>query len=175
MGPMLETPADLVRDVESQVETWTAELVVLRRDPSVRRFLELRDKIEQTDAVMVEAAAPPRSDWLWPYDLYDAFEFARDLAVRQFSTRALSRLTHGRFPSMSTADRQILMHFLTENGITEVVRTTKTGRPASYRFAPLGDGRNGRRLGLPRNELSGLKAEELEDVVGLPRDERERL
>ena len=177
MGSMLEAPEDLARIVQSQVETWAAEVVVLRRDPSVKKFLKLQDQIDQTDAFMVEGAMPPPSEWLWPYDLYDAFEFARDLAGRQIPAQVLSRLAHGRFPNMSSADRQIMMRFLTENGIAEVARTPDTGRPASYRFAPLGNGRtggNGRRLGLPGNELSGLKAEDLEDVVGPPWEERER-
>lgn len=175
---MLETPKDLAWDDGSQVDAWTAELVALRRDPSVRKFLELQERIGQTEDVRVEAPAPATSDWLWPYDLYDAFEFARDLAGRQISTRALSRLAQGRFPSLSPEDRLSLMQVLTENGIAEVVRTTDSGRPTSYRFAPFRDGRigtRGGRPGLPRNELSGLKIEELEDVIGLSRDDGDRL
>lgn len=163
---MLEVLEDLAGTARTQVETWTAELVVLRRDPTVRKFLELQDKIDRTDVPMGEPAGPSLPDALWPYDLYDAFEFARDLSGRLISTHALSRLVSGRFPSMSIADRRTMMRFLVENGVAEVARTTDGGQPASYRFAPLGNGRNGRRLGLPGNELSGLKAEDLEDVVG---------
>lgn len=165
---MLDVHVDRARIVRSQVEVWTAELVVLRRDPSVKKFLELQEKIDQTDASVLEAAAPPPSDWMWPYDLYDAFEFARDLAGRRISTRALSRLVHHHFPNLSGADHRMMMQFLGENGIAEVARTTDTGFPASYRFAPLGNGRFGKRLGLPANELTGLKAEDLEDVLGPP-------
>ncbi|OGS64849.1 MAG: hypothetical protein A3K59_08105 [Euryarchaeota archaeon RBG_19FT_COMBO_69_17] len=175
---MLETPKDRAWDVRSQVDAWTAELVALRRDPSVRKFLELQERIGPTTEVFVEAPAPPTANWLWPYDLYDAFEFAQDLAGRQVSTRALSRLAQGRFPSLSAADLHTLMQVLTENGSAEVVRMTDTGRPATYRFAPFRDGSlrtPGWRPGVPRNELSGLKLEELEDIVGPSRDDWDRL
>lgn len=167
VGFTLDTEGDPGRIVRLQVEAWTAELSLLRRDPSVRKFLELQDRIEQTGPPLVGIAAPPW-DWPWPYDLYDAFEFARDLAGRQVSTRALSGLEEARFPDMSTVDREILIRFLLENGAAVVARTTDTGRPASYCFAPLRSrsaSRNGKGLGLPSHELSGLKAEDLEDVT----------
>lgn len=164
---MLDVQVDSARSVRSQVEAWTAELAVLRRDPSVRKFLDLQEKVDQTDASTLQAAAPPW-DWMWPYDLYDTFEFARDLAGRRISTRALSRLVHHRFPNLSGADHRMMMQFLGENGVAEVARTPDTGYPASYRFAPLGNGSFGKRLGLPANELTGLKAEDLEDVLGPP-------
>src|SRR5437867_13428792 len=42
-----EDPASVVR---SQLKTWMAELEVLSRDPRVRKFAELRQKIETADA-----------------------------------------------------------------------------------------------------------------------------
>jgi len=42
-----EDPASVVR---SQRKAWIAELEVLSRDPRVRKFAELRQKIEMADA-----------------------------------------------------------------------------------------------------------------------------
>jgi hypothetical protein len=171
---MPDIPETITQNVRSQVEGWTAELATLRRDPTVKKFLELQERIKWTYAFAIRADAPSMSDAIGPYDLYDAFEFARDLSGRQVSSQALSRLLFGRFPDMSNGDWQVVMHFLIERGVAEVVRTTEKGRPDSYRFAPLrtgGNGKSPKRLGLPNNELSGLKREDLEDIVGLPKQE----
>jgi hypothetical protein len=168
---MPEIPENITQSVRSQLEGWTAELVALRRDPTVKKFLELQDRIKWTNAFEIHADAPSLSDALGPYDLYDAFEFARDLSGRQVSEQALSRLLFGRFPDISNGDWQVVMHFLIERGVADIVRTTETARPDSYRFAPPrngGTGNSQKRLGLPSSELSGLKGEDLEDVVGLP-------
>jgi hypothetical protein len=163
---MPDNPESITQSDRSQVETWMAELAALRLDPTVKKFLELQERIKWTYAL----AIPSLSDALGPYDLYDAFEFARDLAGREVSARALSRLLFGRFPEMSNADWQAVMHFLIERGAVEVVRTTEQGRPDSYRFATLtrrGNGGRQKILGLPSSELSALKREDLEDVAGL--------
>jgi hypothetical protein len=168
---MRDLSENMPQIAQSQVEVWTAELAVLRREPTVRKFLELQDRIKGTHAFAIQADGPSLTDALGPYDLYDAFEFAQDLSGKEVSAQALSRLLFGRFPETSKADWQIMMHFLIERGLAEVVRTTEKGRPDSYRFAPprtWGNGRSRRRLGLPSSELSGLKREDLEDVVGLP-------
>ena len=41
---------DLAPVVRSQLKAWMAELKVLSRDPRVRKFAELRQKIEMADA-----------------------------------------------------------------------------------------------------------------------------
>src|SRR2546422_5582789 len=41
---------DLAPVVRSQLKAWMAELKVLSRDPRVRKFAELRQKIETADA-----------------------------------------------------------------------------------------------------------------------------
>src|SRR2546425_12779166 len=51
-----EDPASVVR---SQLTAWTAELEILSRDPSVRKFAELRQKIDEVDVFLDEAVAPP--------------------------------------------------------------------------------------------------------------------
>src|SRR5256885_15072193 len=43
-------PEDRASVVRSQLKTWMAELEVLSRDPRVRKFAELRQKIEMADA-----------------------------------------------------------------------------------------------------------------------------
>ena len=43
-------PEDRASVVRSQLKTWMAELEVLSRDPRVRKFAELRQKIETADA-----------------------------------------------------------------------------------------------------------------------------
>jgi hypothetical protein len=155
----------------SQIDGWMSELEVLGRDPSVMKFNQLRQKIDDADAFIDNATAPPMSNpWslFEPYDTYDAFEFAHDLTGREVSTRQLSKLAHARFPDLSFENRGLLMRYLIGNGVAEVARTTATGSPVGYRFGSLGNGgtvRTRKRLGIPDNELSGLKAEELEDVV----------
>jgi hypothetical protein len=167
---MPELPENVTRSVGMEVEEWATELVALRRNPTVMKFLELQNRIERVDASPIQADTVSLSDALGPYDLYDAFEFAQDLSGKEVSAQALSRLLFGRFPETSNADWQVMMYFLIERGLAEVVRTTEMGRPDSYRFAAPGNGGNGKSrkgLGLPRSELSGHKAEDLEDIVGL--------
>ena len=68
--------------VRSQLTAWTAELELLLQDPQVQKFAELREKIDEAGAFLVEANAEPSSNRLAPfdpYDAYDAFEFAWDL------------------------------------------------------------------------------------------------
>lgn len=175
---MLKSPERPARNVDNQTEEWTAELVELRGDPTVRKYLELRDRMDRTAAIVAGAGPPPVTDRFWPYGLYDAFEFARDLSGRQLSTEALSRLAFRRFPDLSRAEQQVMVDFLIDKGLAKVDRTTETGRPASYRFEPLGERRSSRKgtgLGMPENELSEFKAEDLEDVIGLATAEPERL
>jgi hypothetical protein len=171
---MPDVPEIMPQSARSQVEVWTEELTVLRREPTVRKFLELQERIKWTHAFAIQADGPSLADALGPYDLYDAFEFARDLAGKQVSAQALARLLLGRFPDMSSADRQVLMHFLIERGVVEIVRTTETGRPDSYHFTPPrkgGTGERQKKLGLPSSELSDLKGDDLEDVVGRSAEE----
>ena len=81
-----DAPASLALVIESEIDAWIAEIEVLRRDPRVRKFAELRKKIDQVDA--------------------------------------------------------------------------------SYRLGPSGSGGiGGGRLGIPANELSAFKADDLEDLV----------
>ena len=169
---MPETPAYVIR---ATVEARKAELALLQLDPSVRRFLELQDKIDESDASDVDDGGASLSLSWRPYDLYDVFEFGRDLAGRQLSTHLLTRLMHGRFPETSSVGRQVILHFLIDHGYAEVTGKTAAGRPTTYRFRPpAGRGTGGRRpgLGMPTNELSQLKSEDLEDVGSFrPRDQ----
>ena len=157
--------------VRSQLKAWMAEIEVLSRDPLVREFAELRQKIDDVDVSFdgaVGPSAPNRSSPFQPYDAYDAYEFGRDLAGRELSTLELSKLEHDRFPEWSNESRRFMVQYLIENGVAEVVRTTSAGRPTRYRFAALGRGGDGgrrMRLGVPDNELSAFKGEDLEDLV----------
>jgi hypothetical protein len=162
-------PEDLVSVFQSQIEAWNAQLEVLRQDPRVREFTELRRKIDDADAFLVEAsAAPPMPTRSFPFDPYDAFEFGRDLTGKEVSTLELSKLAFGRFPDMSSESRRLMVHYLIDNGVAEVARKTTSGRPTWYRFGSLGDRRMGgkrKRLGIPDNEISMLKTEDLEDLA----------
>ncbi|SRR6266571_3843928 len=164
-------PKDLDKVIQSEHETWTAELEQLRSDPRVMKFLKLQERIARADEfIVVNPAQPPSNRYrpFDPYDAYDVFEFARDLAGREISAFALWRLADGRFPDMSGEDRERMMDYLIENGCVEATRRTRLGRPTSYRFAPPKDGgaMAGRKpLGVPTNELSGFKAEDLEQPV----------
>lgn len=148
-----------------------AELEVLIQDPRVRKFAELRRKIDEADDFIDEPAAPTvanRSSPFDPYDAYDAFEFARDLAGREVSTGRLSTLAYGRFPEWSNESRRFMVHYLIDHGVAEVARTTASGRPTRYRFGSLGNRGNlarPKRLGIPDNELSAFKADDLDDLV----------
>jgi hypothetical protein len=171
---MPDLPENIPQSAQSQVEVWTAELALLRQEPTVRKFLELQERIKWTHTSAIQADAPSLTDALGPYDLYDAFEFARDLAGKQVSAQTLSRLLFGRFPAMSKADWQVLIHFLIERGVVEIVRTTETGGPDLYVFAPPrkgGTSERQKKLGLPSSELSGLKGDDLDDIVGRPAEE----
>ena len=160
-----ENPASVVR---SQLKAWMAELEVLSRDPRVRKFAELREKIDEVDSFLDEAAVPPAPSRSSPFQPYDAYEFGRDLAGRELSTLELSKLAQGRFPEWSNESRRFMVQYLIANGVAEVARTTAAGRPIRYRFGALGNGRvAGRRmrLGVPDNELSAFKGEDMEDLV----------
>src|SRR5436853_2259986 len=152
-----------------EVETWRAALRTLLQDPRVRKFTELQEKIDEADASIVESNAPHLSNQsspFDPYDAYDAFEFARDLMGREVSTLELSKLAYGRFPDMSDESRRLMMDYLIENGAAEVTRKKGSGRPTWYRFRTPGRGGVvGRRagLGIPENELSSFKADDLEE------------
>ena len=157
--------------VRSQLKAWMTEIEVLSRDPLVREFAELRQKIDDVDVSFDGAVAPSvpnRSSPFQPYDAYDAFEFGRDLAARELSTLELSKLAHGRFPEWSNESRRFMIDYLVQNGVAEVTRTTSAGRPTRYRFRALGNGGVAERrirLGVPDNELSALKGEDLDDLV----------
>src|SRR5207245_9249209 len=104
-----EDPASVVR---SQLTAWTAELEILSRDPRVRKFAELRQKIDEVDVFLDEAVAPPapsRSSPFQPYDAYDAYEFGRDLAGQQLSTQELSELAHGMYPECTLARLRLVV------------------------------------------------------------------
>ena len=170
MNPNL--PEDLASVIRSQLQVWMAELEELSRDPKVRKFTELRQKIDGADAHIDESILPPASDRslspFHPYDAYDAFEFARDISGQEVSTLQLSKLAYDRFPEWSDESRRFMMHYLMENGVAEVAETTASGRPTSYRFGSIRNGGiAGRRsrLGIPDNELSALKADDLDDLV----------
>src|SRR5207245_10473399 len=118
-----EKPMSVVR---SQLKAWMAELEVLSRDPRVRKFAELRQKIDEVDSFLDEAAGPPapsRSSPFQPYDAYDAYEFGRDLAGRELSTLELSKLAQGRFPEWSKVGRRFMVPSLVANVLAEVDRT----------------------------------------------------
>ena len=170
MNPDL--PEDLASVIRSQLQVWMAELEVLSRDPKVRKFTELRQKIDEADAHIDESNPRPASNRasspFHPYDAYDAFEFARDISGMEVSTLQLSKLAYDRFPEWSDASRRFMVHYLIENGVAEVAETTASGRPTSYRFGSIRNGGiAGRRsrLGIPDNELSALKADDLDDLV----------
>src|SRR3989454_10156276 len=136
-----ENPASVVR---SQLKAWMSELEVLSRDPRVRKFAELRQKIDEVDSFLDEAAGPPapsRSSPFQPYDAYDAYEFGRDLAGRELSTPELSELAQGRFPEWSNESRRLMVQYLIDNGVAEVARKAPSGTPTWYRFLSLGDRR----------------------------------
>jgi len=163
-----QMPADLVSVSRSQIDAWMTELAVLRQDPRVKEFTELRRKIDEADAVIEAGAPPTMSTRLYPFDPYDAFEFARDLTGKEVSTLELSKLAFGRFPDMSSESRRLMVHYLLDNGVAEVADETPSGRPTWYRFGSLGDRRVGgkrQRLGIPDNELSMIKTEDMEDLV----------
>ena len=163
-----EIPDELASIVRSQIEEWTAELENLRRDPSVKKFTELRRKLEDADAFILESNAPPMSHRSYPFDPYDAFEFASDLRGREVSTLEVSKLAYGRFPQMSNESRRVMIHYLIDNGAMEIARKTTAGHPTWYRFGSPRAGEAGGikgRTGIPRNELSALKTDELEDVL----------
>ena len=165
------SPEDRASVVRSQLKVWTAELELLRRDPRVQKFTELREKIDEADAFIVETNALPlssRASPFDPYDAYDAFEFARDLEGREISTPEVSKLAFGRFPDMSDETHRLMILYLIDNGVAEVARTTASGHPTWYRFGPpRWRGNGGKRIGLgiPDNELSAFKADDLEDLV----------
>ena len=167
----LDFPDDSESVARSQLKVWMAEIEVLSQDPLVREFAELRQKIDDVDVSFdgaVAPSAPNRSSPFQPYDAYDAYEFGRDLAGRELSTLELFKLAHGRFPEWSNESRRFMIDYLVQNGVAEVTRTTSAGRPTRYRFRALGNGGvAGRRirLGVPDNELSALKGEDLDDLV----------
>lgn len=168
---MFETRDNRVLSVLSQIDGWTSELEVLRQDPRVKEFNELQRKIDNADAY-VDKAIAPHATGHWspfaPYDTYDAFEFAHDLIGREVSTRQLSKLANGRFPDLSDESRGLMMRYLIGKGVAEVARTTAVGNPSGYRFGSLGNGgavRTRKRLGIPDNELSALKIDDLEDIL----------
>jgi hypothetical protein len=164
-------PEDLTGVVRSQIESWMTELAKLSRNPRVRKFMELRQKIDEADAFVIEANAPALSNRSSPFDPYDAFEFAQDLSGREVSTLELSKLAFGRFPDMSNESRSLMIHYLIDNGMAAVARKTESGHPTWYRFGSSKEkGTLGtwRRLGIPGNELSGLKSDDLEDLIAVP-------
>src|SRR5437667_12848151 len=110
-----DSPEDPASVVRSQLTAWTAELEILSRDPRVRKFAELRQKIDDVDVFLDEAAGPPapsRSSPFQPYDAYDAYEFGRDLAGQERSTPHLSELAQGRLPEWSTEGRRLMVQYL---------------------------------------------------------------
>jgi hypothetical protein len=157
--------------VRSQLKAWTAELELLLQDPQVQKFAELREKIDDAGALLAEANGEPLLHRLAPfdpYDAYDAFEFAWDLKGREVSTTEVSKLAHGRFPALSNEGRRLMIHYLIDNGVAEVARKTASGHPTWYRFGPpRGMGNGGKRIGfgIPDNELSALKTDDLEDLA----------
>ena len=165
------SPEDQALVVRSQRKAWTAELELLLRDPRVQKFTELQEKIDEADAFIMERNAKPsvnRSAPFDPYDAYDAFEFAWDLTGQEVSSLEVSKLAHGRFPDLSNEGRRLMIHYLIDNGVAEVARKTASGQPTWYRFgSPRGMGNVGKRIGLgiPDNELSALKTEDLEDLA----------
>src|SRR5207247_10504255 len=111
-----------------------------------QKFAELREKIDEAGAFLVEANAEPSSNRLAPfdpYDAYDAFEFAWDLTGREVSTLEVSKLAQGRFPALSDKDRRFMIHYLIHHGVAEVDRKTPSGHPIRYRFGPASGMGNG--------------------------------
>ena len=178
MGVTLEIPGTDAKVFQSTVEAVKAEIVPLRHDPTGRKFIDLRQKIEGSKALGVEDVLESRSLSSGPYDLYDFFEFARDLARQCISSHQVTRMAGGRFPETSNAGRQVILHFLVENGYAKATQRTAAGRPATYRFTPPSEGRrDGKWVGLvlPTKELSGFKAADLDDLGGFPPREEERI
>jgi hypothetical protein len=160
--------AEIDRLVRAQMKAWRKELERLGRDPRVKRYSELRKKIEEADAFIADASGPPIQVRSYPFDPYDAFEFARDLAGRVVSTFELSKLAYGRFPDMSNESRRLLMHFLIDNGVVDVARKTPGGRPTWYQFGPPMSGGildQRKAFGAPDRGFSKVKKEDLEEVV----------
>src|SRR5205809_332971 len=60
------SPEDPALIVRSQLTAWTAELELLLQDPQVQKFAELREKIDEAGAFLVEANAEPLSNRLGP-------------------------------------------------------------------------------------------------------------
>src|SRR5437660_940624 len=113
------SPEDQALVVRSQRKAWTAELELLLRDPQVQKFTELREKIDEADAFIIETNAKPlanRSAPFDPYDAYDAFEFAWDLTGQEVSSLEVSKLADGRFPDLSNEGRRLMIHYLIDNG-----------------------------------------------------------
>jgi len=143
----------------------------LLQDPRVQKFTELQEKIDEADAFIVETNGLPvsnRAGLFNPYDAYDAFEFARDLEGREISTQEVFKLAFGRFPDMSNETRRLMILYLIDNGAAVVARRTASGHPTWYRFVePRETGALGTRgrLGIPDNELSAFKSEDLEDLA----------
>jgi hypothetical protein len=165
---VLEMPDEVAWAIESQLAGWLKEPEILLRDAKVKRYLALQEKIDRADALFAEAFGPPMSNRSVPFVPYDAFEFARDLSGKEVSPLGLAKLAYGRFPDMSSESRQPMMHDLIDHGHAKVSRKNEPGRPKRYRFAPPRDGGMGdrsRALGTPRNELSGLKSDDLAEVA----------
>jgi hypothetical protein len=165
-----ERPEDHVSVLRSQIAGWLSELEVLRRNPTVMKFTQLQQKIDDADALIDQNATPMLPNELLPfepYDAYDAFEFAHDLTGREISTHEISKLAKGRFPEMSDESRGLMLSYLIDHEMAEVARTRASGTPAAYRFGSFrsrGTSRTRKRLGIPGNELSALKVDDLEDV-----------
>src|SRR5438445_4756008 len=131
------SPEDQALVVRSQRKAWTAELELLLRDPQVQKFTELREKIDEADAFIIETNAKPlanRSAPFDPYDAYDAFEFAWDLTGQEVSSLEVSKLAHGRFPVLWKEGRRAMIHHLTDHGLGEAGPTTDSGQPDWYQF-----------------------------------------
>jgi hypothetical protein len=60
-----DLPQDVASIAQSQIEAWTTELEALLLDPRVRKFSDLREKIDDASALIVEADAPPTSSRFW--------------------------------------------------------------------------------------------------------------
>jgi len=166
----LQVPQNLASTLKSEREAWTTELGVLSRDPTVRKFLDLQERIRGADDFLSEVAAPALSARSWPFDPYDALEFARDLFGQEVSTLSLSKFAYARFPGLSNEGRQLMMRLVVDNGYAEVTRRTDSGRPTWYRFAAPANGgaeKGDARQGVPASELSGFKVRDLEDIVAL--------
>ena len=164
---ILDVQDDLARVTRSQLKTWKDELEILRHDPTVQRFLELRENIVRGDGFVTERDTEQQSSPSWPFDIYDALEFARDLAGKDLSTFTLSESLGRRLPDMSAEARRMLLHFLIDNGRAEVIWKTVSGHPMLYRYAaaayrPTLEERAD--LGVPVSELSRFKVGDLENI-----------